>query len=211
MSSQKVSHTFKRILKIFHGLRSNDDATVRSDRAKDRRSIVSRIRCVVFTPRRLAIAVFTLVTVIPGLAAARHNDSSNAGQSGGDGRTLEGTWRVEITLRNCATGQPVQNPFPALASFARGGTVTTADGGLSPAVRGTGLGVWWRLPEGIFVAVTEAFLFNGGVRTGVQRIVQEIEVAAGHEEFNARVSSDILDVNGNVVAAGCATSIGRRM
>jgi hypothetical protein len=77
--------------------------------------------------------------------------------------------------------------------------------------RGTGLGVWWRVPEGAFAAVTEAFLFNGGIRTGVQRITQEIEVAAGHEEFNASVTSEILDVSGNVVAAGCATSIGRRM
>jgi hypothetical protein len=172
---------------------------------------VSKIRRLVFTSRRLAIATLTLVVVIPGLAAARQNDGSNEGQSAGDGRTLEGTWRVEITLRNCVTGQPVQNPFPALASFARGGTVTTADGGLSPAVRGTGLGVWWRVPEGAFAAITEAFLFNGGIRTGVQRITQEIEVAAGHEEFNASVTSEILDVNGNVVAAGCATSIGRRM
>ena len=172
---------------------------------------MSRIRRLVFTSRRLAIATLTELVVIPGLAAARQNDGSNEGQSAGDGRTLEGTWRVEITLRSCVTGQPVQNPFPALASFARGGTVTTADGGLSPAVRGTGLGVWWRVPEGAFAAVTEAFLFNGGVRTGVQRITQEIEVAAGHEEFNASVRSEILDVNGNVVTAGCATSIGRRM
>ena len=172
---------------------------------------MSKIRRLVFTSRRLAIATLTLVVVIPSLAAARQNDGPIAGQSAGNRRTLEGTWRVEITLRNCLTGEPVQNPFPALASFARGGTVTTADGGLSPAVRGTGLGVWWRVSHGAFAAVTEAFLFNGGIRSGVQRITQEIEVAAGHEEFNASVTSEILDVNGNVVAAGCATSIGRRM
>lgn len=172
---------------------------------------MSRIRRPVFTSPRLAVAALTLVVVIPGFAAARQNDGSNEGQSDGDGKTLEGTWRVEITLRSCVTGQPVQNPFPALASFARGGTVTTADGGLSPAVRGTGLGVWWRVPEGAFAAVTEAFLFNGGIRTGVQRITQEIEVAASDEEFHSSVTSEILDANGNVLTAGCATSIGRRM
>src|SRR5688500_12015213 len=98
---------------------------------------------------------------MPGLGVARQNDGSNEGQSAAHARTLEGTWRVEVTLRSCVTGQPIQKPFPALASFARGGTVTTADGGLSPAMRGTGLGVWWRVPEGAFAAVTEAFLFNG--------------------------------------------------
>jgi hypothetical protein len=170
---------------------------------------VSKIRRLVFASPQLTIAMMTLVVVTQGIAAPRQNDASSEEQSV-DRRTLEGTWRVEITLRNCLTGEPVQNPFPALASFARGGTVTTADGGLSPAVRGTGLGVWWRVPEGAFAAVTEAFLFNGGIRTGVQRITQQIEVAAGHEEFNASVTSEIRDLNGNVVAAGCATSIGRR-
>jgi hypothetical protein len=92
-----------------------------------------------------------------------------------------------------------------------GGTLTTADGGLSPAVRGTGLGTWWRVRGGGFAAVTEAFLFNGGVRTGLQRISQEIEVVADGDEFNANVTSEIEDTSGNVIATGCATSIGRRL
>jgi hypothetical protein len=78
-------------------------------------------------------------------------------------------------------------------------------------VRGTGLGVWWRVSKGTFAAVTEAFLFSGGIRTGVQRIAQEIEVTHGDEEFNASVTSEIKDLNGNVIAAGCASSLGRRM
>ena len=85
-----------------------------------------------------------------------------------------------------------------------------ADGGVSPAVRGTGLGVWWRV-DGAFAAVTEAFLFNGGIRTRTQGITQEINVTPVGDEFNANVTSKIQDVNGNVVVTGCATSIGRRM
>lgn len=161
-------------------------------------------------PLVLTIATLTTVGLSQRIDAVRLSEHSSESQSLPDGRTLEGTWRVEITLRNCLTGEPVQSPFPALASFARGGTVTTADGGLSPAVRGTGLGVWWRL-DGAFAAVTEAFLFNGGVRTGTQRITQEIEVAHVGDEFNANVTSEIQDVNGNVVATGCATSIARRL
>lgn len=168
------------------------------------------MRGLVFTFRCLALITFAAIVLAQGIATARANDASGAEQSSGNGKTLEGTWRVEITLRNCLTGDPVQNPFPALASFARGGTVTTADGGLSPAVRGTGLGSWWRVPGGLFAAVTEAFLFNGSVRTGAQRIIQSIEVTPDGEEFNADVTSEILDPNGNVVGTGCATSIGRR-
>jgi hypothetical protein len=171
---------------------------------------VSRIRQLVFVFPRLAVATLAIVVVAQGTAAAQPNDRSDGERSVRDRRTLEGTWRVEITLRNCQTGEPVQTPFPALASFARGGTVTTADGGLSPTVRGTGLGAWWRVRGGAFWAITEAFLFNGGVRTGVQRIKQAIRVADDGDEFNANVTSEIQDTNGNVVATGCATSIGRR-
>jgi len=161
-------------------------------------------------PLVLAIATLTIVGLSQRVDGVRLSEHSGESQSVPDGRTLEGTWRVEITLRNCLTGEPVQNPFPALASFARGGTVTTADGGLSPAVRSTGLGVWWRV-DGAFAAVTEAFLFSGVVRTGTQRITQEIILTPDGDEFNANVTSEIRDVNGNVVAPGCATSIGRRL
>ena len=125
--------------------------------------------------------------------------------------TLEGTWRVEITLRNCDTGQALGIPFPALATFARGGTLTTSDGGLSPAVRGTGHGVWWRTPGRTFAALSEAFMFNGGVRSGTQRISQEIDLDYDGMTFEARVSSAVLNTAGQIVFAGCASSIGRRL
>jgi hypothetical protein len=165
----------------------------------------------VFTFSRQALATLTIIVLAQGVATAFPHDGAGGEQPAAHRGTLEGTWRVEITLRNCLTGEPIQPPFPALASFARGGTVTTADGGVSPAVRGTGLGTWWRMRGGAFAAVTEAFLFNGNVRAGVQRITQEIELAAADDEFNANVGSEIEDVNGNVVALGCATSIGRRL
>lgn len=125
--------------------------------------------------------------------------------------TLEGTWRVEITLRNCDTGQALGVPFPALATFARGGTLTTSDGGLSPAVRGTGHGVWWRARGRTFAALSEAFMFNGGVRSGTQRISQEIDLDHDRMTFEARVSSLVLDTAGQIVFAGCASSVGRRL
>jgi hypothetical protein len=125
--------------------------------------------------------------------------------------TLEGTWRVEITLRNCDTGQTLGLPFPALATFARGGTLTTSDGGLSPAVRSTGHGVWWRARGRTFAALSEAFMFNGGVRSGTQRISQEIDLDHDGMTFEARVSSAVLDTAGQIVFTGCASSVGRRL
>lgn len=138
--------------------------------------------------------------------------SAQAEDTQAEARTIEGTWRVQITLRDCTSGQPLRSPFPALASFARGGTITTADGGLSPASRTTGLGVWWHSTRGTYAAVTEAFLFAPtGVNTGTQRITQDIEFDPYEDTFQATVNSTILDTQGNVVAVGCATSVGRRL
>ncbi len=135
----------------------------------------------------------------------------NGRQTAGAGATLEGTWRVEITLRNCETNQGLGTPFPALATFARGGTLITSDGGLSPAVRGPGHGVWWRVSGRTFGALSEAFMFNGAARTGTQRISQEIDLDHEGMTFEARVSSAVLNTAGQIVFTGCASSIGRRL
>ena len=58
-----------------------------------------------------ALAVMLLLT--SGLGAQEGNSESQAGR-------LEGTWRVQLTVRDCQTGA-VQRTFPALFAFAKGG------------------------------------------------------------------------------------------
>ena len=75
----------------------------------------------------LALAGTTFMTTVRGAGAEQ-----SEGQVGSDpeARKLEGTWRVRITLRDCGSGGPLPfpgNPFPALVTFARGGTLTSAD------------------------------------------------------------------------------------
>ena len=160
-------------------------------------------------------SIVPLLFVI-GLCVAVASDVEGAGrreavQQESPAATLEGTWRVEITLLNCQTGEPLRDPFPALATFARGGTMTTSDGGSSPTARGAGHGEWWRTQGRTFGAITEAFLFAPtGSLSGRQRLVQLIELDGHGMEFEANVSSTILNTFGQVVAAGCARSVGRR-
>jgi hypothetical protein len=54
-------------------------------------------------------------------------------------------------------------------------------------------------------------MFNGDVRSGTQRISQEIDLDHDGTTFEARVSSAVLDTAGQIVFAGCASSIGRRL
>jgi hypothetical protein len=125
--------------------------------------------------------------------------------------SLEGTWRVQITLRDCDTLAPLGQPFDALASFNAGGTVLTADGSMSPAARSTGHGVWRRLGKGHYSATIEAFLFANGVRSGTQRLVQEIAMAPDGQSYDSSVGAAIFNTAGQVVFSGCASAVGQRM
>jgi hypothetical protein len=127
-------------------------------------------------------------------------------------RTLQGTWRVQITLRNCHTGEALRPAFAAMATFAAGGTLTTSDGGLSPLARGAGHGIWRHTTDHSFEALTEAFLFTpAGIFNGTQRLRQSVDIGWDPDEFNAVVSAQIVDAQGAGLGTGCATSVGRRM
>jgi hypothetical protein len=131
-------------------------------------------------------------------------------QDAGSHNGLDGTWRVQLTVRNCQTGE-VQRTFPALFTFAKGGTLTEATAGLPPALRTSGHGVWRHTDGHTYSAVSEAFLFSpAGVWTGTQRLTRAIEIDDDADKFTDTVALEILDTNGNVTVTGCATSFARR-
>ena len=45
---------------------------------------------------------------------------------------LEGGWRLQVTVRDCITGQPLRPTFPAVFTFAKGGAATGITGGQLP-------------------------------------------------------------------------------
>jgi hypothetical protein len=67
--------------------------------------------------------------------------SDGAGKSESQARKLEGTWRVQVTIRDCQSGAALRT-FPALLTFARGGTLTETTTGFPPALRTPGHGFW---------------------------------------------------------------------
>src|SRR5262245_24941938 len=139
------------------------------------------------------------------------------GEAEPQARKLEGTWRVQITIRNCQTGEALGDALPALVTFAQGGTLGSADTRFSPALRVTGLGVWRHTSGHTYSGVTEAFLFNTtGVWIGTQRITQTIEIGADPNEFNANAATGFFDPHGNPIAGFppflvCSTSVARRL
>jgi len=133
-----------------------------------------------------------------------------AGAPTAESKGLEGTWRMQVTIRDCASGTALRT-FPAFLTFAQGGTLTETTTGFPPALRTPGHGIWSHLTDHTYSAVSEAFLFNpAGVWTSKQRLTQFIEIS-GEYELKSTAINEIFDTNGNLIANGCATAVGSAM
>ena len=133
-------------------------------------------------------------------------------QSGGaefeDG--LQGTWRVQLTVRDCQTGQALRT-FPALFAFAKGGTLTFTTAGQFQALATPGVGIWRHTEGHTYSAVSEVFIFSpAGAWMQIHRLTRTIELGDGGDEFTDTVKLEIFGTTGNLIATGCGTSVASR-
>ena len=131
-------------------------------------------------------------------------------EDGGSHNGLQGTWRVQVTVRDCQTGA-VLRTFPALFAFAKGGTVTNTTAGQSPALFTPGFGVWRHTQGRTYTAVLEAFVFSpDGVWIQTNRFTRSIELDGDADEFTDSINLEIFDTSGNLIVTGCGTSVATR-
>ena len=156
----------------------------------------------------LAAALALTAMLIPKIGLSARAAQSEESESHAKG--LQGTWRVQLTVRDCQTNVALRT-FPALFTFAKGGTLSVTTAGQLPALSTTGLGVWRHTDGHAYSAVSEAFVFStAGVWTQTHRLTRAIEVGNNEDEFTDTVALQIFDTNGNVIVTGCATSVGNR-
>jgi hypothetical protein len=135
------------------------------------------------------------------------------------GKGLEGTWRLQVTPYDCATGILFPESFPALVTYAAGGTSTGANGGthFEPGQRSPEYGVWTYTGAQTYRAVREAFILFSSpgsppippLPRGTQRIEETIEVDGA--SFESDAFSQLFVEGGGVAASTCARIEGERM
>lgn len=162
--------------------------------------------------KRFAASAGTAALVLacmlfPGSRSTAKAHSDGAGADDG----LEGAWRLQVTVRDCQTGAALR-AFPALFTFAKGGTLAVTTAGQLPAVSTPGLGVWRHTGGHTYSAVSEAFVFSAaGAWTGTHRLTRAIEIGDDEDAFTDTVTLEIFSTTGDLVAGGCATSIASRL
>lgn len=125
-------------------------------------------------------------------------------------RALEGSWNHQVTRLNCQTGT-ILGTFPAMFTFARGGTFWEAGSNTSPALRSPSHGVWSYQSSRQFTTAFQFFRFNAdGTPAGRQVVRQQIELSHDGNSYTATATSQILDVNGNVLATNCSAGTATR-
>ena len=155
--------------------------------------------------RRSALVLAGLLILVSGLTATAQ--SENAESPNG----LEGTWRVQLTILDCTTGQ-VLRTFPALFAFAKGGTLTATTAGQLPSLSTTILGIWQHTNGHSYSAVSETFIFSpAGAWIQTHRLTRAIDVSNDGDEFTDTVALQIFDTSGKQIVTGCGTSVGSRM
>ena len=148
--------------------------------------------------------VILMISVVPVIA------QSVTAQSEAPERSLVGVWVTQVTRRNCETGEPIAATGRIQLTFAEGGTLLETIG---PSIlRSPGNGIWKREHGWNEYSYALRFLrFDAAgsfVGSGVVRAAITLDETGNH--YTATATNDVLDVNGDVIASGCATSVSTR-
>ena len=137
-------------------------------------------------------------------------DSASGQSDEGHEPSLIGVWVTHVTRRNCETGEPIAAPGNSQNTFAKGGTLLETIG--PSIIRSPGNGIWKResgLNEYSFALRFMRYDAAGSfVGSGVVRAAITLDETGDH--YTSTATNDVLDVNGNVISSGCATSVSTR-
>ena len=171
---------------------------------------VSRVREVL---GRSAVMLIIGVPLVLSAATA-----ASAQQSAAKGRTVQGVWYVQVTIRDCATGGALAPAVHSLVTFAAGGTLheSVGGGGFAPGQRSDGHGNWTHKGgetyDQRFVSMINFATAPGpgpGFEAGWIKVHHTVEmIDADHIESAG--GNTFFRLNGEVYRTGCSTATGTR-
>jgi hypothetical protein len=150
----------------------------------------------------------TLAIIAIGLVGGKQISVSGQDNNGHE-PSLVGVWVTQVTRRNCDTGDPIGTSRPQ-NTFAEGGTSLETIGPTN--LRSPGNGIWKREHGWNEYSFALRFMrFDAaGVFVGSGIVRGTITLDDTGDNYTSTATNDVLDVNGNVIASGCATSVATR-
>lgn len=127
----------------------------------------------------------------------------------GGGR-IEGTWDVQVSIINCATGGVIRS-FPSVGIFMQGGTMIDSTSGVPQALKTPGQGVWAHVTGNSYAFRFKAFGFDAvGNNTGYTIIQHTAALDSSGDFYTSWGTAEIYAPNGVLVATGCSSTVATR-
>lgn len=150
--------------------------------------------------------------IVSGQETASREDSEKEAPGIARRLTIVGVWHNWITRVDCDTGEPLAS-FQGLFTYHKGGTSSeTAGGPPGPTRRSPGHGIWKRTGNRTFGSKFMYLRYNAdGTLAGSQRITTQLRLDQNGNRTDNTVAIEVLDIDGNVISTGCATTVGFRL
>jgi hypothetical protein len=102
---------------------------------------------IIMTSNPIRVPVSALFTLGLALGVLFDPAATNSAHASGLDPRVTGTYAVDVTLRDCASGAPTGPPFASLVTLHAGGTISESAGGraFAPGQRSPGQGTWRRI------------------------------------------------------------------
>ncbi|HEU4479394.1 MAG TPA: hypothetical protein VFR80_12820 [Pyrinomonadaceae bacterium] len=154
------------------------------------------------------ILLMAVMASTPALGLVSAQDNSKIKSGGG---RLEGAWDVQVTLRNCQSGEALRPEFSSITTFMFGGTLIDSTSGMPQAARTPGLGIWSHVGANVYRFKFKSFSFSPtGVFTGWTIITHEATMDPGGNSYESAGTAEFYFANGDLDFIGCSTTTATR-
>lgn len=151
-----------------------------------------------------------LAALIVSTPTLRSVAAQNDGKIKNGGGRLEGTWDVQVTLRNCQTDAEIRT-FASTTTFMFGGTLLDSTSGVPQALKTPGHGIWSHVGANIYRFKFKSFSFSPtGTFTGWTIITHEASMDPGGKYYESAGTAEVYLPNGDLAFTGCATTTATR-
>jgi hypothetical protein len=158
----------------------------------------------------LMLATFTNIPVSAQDVLNEPQTEDGRFQSPRNPRDLEGTWDVQVTIRNCQNGAAIRT-FPSIGTFMFGGTMLDSTSGIPQAAKTPGHGVWQHLTGRKYRFKFKSFSFDAsGNSTGWTIITHEADLNRRASAYESAGFAQIYNSNGDLTFTGCSTTTAAR-
>jgi len=131
-------------------------------------------------------------------------------EQGGSGR-LDGTWDVQLTVRNCQTGATIRT-LPEVATFMFGGTMLYSTSGIPQSLKTPGHGNWRHVSGNNYEFEFKSLNFDaGGVFTGWTIVIHAATLNSEATGYISEGTAEVFNPNGTSIFKGCSTATATRL